>query len=70
VREGAPPPARWRTRSAYEVFGRDGRFLGRVTLPPRASLQAAEGDFVWGTQLDEDDVPTVVRWRVVPGLGG
>jgi hypothetical protein len=69
ARENSPPPVRWRSPSAYEVYARDGRFLGRVTLPRGANPQAADGDVVWGTQLDEDDVATVVRWRVVPGLG-
>lgn len=69
-RPGGLPSPRWRSRSAYEVFDRNGTFVGRVTLPVRAQIYGAEGDWVWGTQLDEDDVPTVVRWRVVPGFGG
>ncbi len=69
VRPENRSPARWRNRSAYEVFDRTGRFLGRVALPPRTSLYDADGDTVWGTQVNEDDVPTLVRWRVTPGLG-
>jgi hypothetical protein len=68
-RPGAQPVRRWRERSAYEVFDRTGTFLGRVALPPRTTLQEAAGDVVWGTQVNEDDVPTVVRFRVVPRLG-
>jgi hypothetical protein len=49
VRPERRSPERWRNRSAYEVFERSGRFLGRVTLPPRTSLYDANGDIVWGT---------------------
>jgi hypothetical protein len=66
-RAGALPPARWRERGEYEVFAPDGRFLGRVAVPPRTFVQAADGDAVWATQTGEDDLPALVRFRVTPG---
>jgi len=69
ARPDSPSPARWHGRTAYEVFDRTGRFRGRIELPPRTSLYDADGDSVWGTQVNEDDVPTLVRFRVTPGLG-
>jgi hypothetical protein len=69
-RPEAAPVRRWRDRSAYEVFGADGTFRGRVALPARTTLHTADGDVVWGTRLDADDVPTVVRFRVTPAFGG
>jgi len=52
----------------YEVFAPDGRFLGRVEFPPRATLMEADGDLVWAIVRDADDLPAVTRWRVEPGL--
>ncbi len=62
------PVRQFRTPPVYEVFDRDGRFLGRVALPSRAVMIEADGDFVWGIELDDDDLPEIVRWRIEPGL--
>lgn len=62
------PVARHRMDGMYEVFAPDGRFLGRVALPPRAILIDADGDTVWGLGRDADDMPAVTRWRIEPGL--
>jgi hypothetical protein len=62
------PVARHRMDAVYEVFATDGRFLGRVALPARATLIDADGDIVWGLGRDADDMPAVTRWRIEPGL--
>jgi hypothetical protein len=67
-RADASPVRRWRERFAYEVFDRTGTFLGRVAIPPRTTLHDAAGDIVWGIQVNEDDVPTIVKFRVTPAL--
>lgn len=56
---------RWTEPIAWDVFEPDGIFLGRVPLPPRATLYAMRGDRLWGTVRDDDDVPYLVRWRIV-----
>lgn len=63
------PVRQYRTPPVYEVFERDGRFLGRVALPSRATLIEADGDLIWGLEPDDDDLPQVIRWRIEPGLG-
>ncbi|HKS07874.1 MAG TPA: 6-bladed beta-propeller [Gemmatimonadaceae bacterium] len=52
-----------------DVFEADGRYLGRVVIPPRVELFAMRGDAVWGVMTDQDDVPSLVKMRVVPGFG-
>ncbi|MHB1297713.1 MAG: 6-bladed beta-propeller [Gemmatimonadaceae bacterium] len=62
------PRAIFREASAYEVFGADGRFLGRVGFPPRSTLIDAAGSTVWLLQRDADGLPMIVRTRVEPAL--
>jgi hypothetical protein len=62
-------PVPWhQTPSVYEVFAPTGEFLGRVALPSRARFMDADGNTVWGIDLDENDMPAVTRWRVEPGF--
>lgn len=62
------PVPRHQTASVYEVFAPTGEFLGRVALPQRARFIEADGNTVWGIDLDENDMPAVTRWRVEPGF--
>jgi hypothetical protein len=55
----SPPERAW-------VFESDGTFLGRVDLPEGVRLEAVGTDAVWGVELDAFDVPSVVRYRLVP----
>jgi hypothetical protein len=52
----------------YDVFEADGRFLGRVKLPPRTRVIRTRGNVAWGTVRDADDVDYAVRFRVDPAL--
>lgn len=45
----------------WDVFDRDGRLLGSVTLPPRFTLKRIRGQSVYGVHTDELDVQRVVR---------
>lgn len=63
-------PRSWTAPVAWDIFEPDGTFLGRVTVPPGTSILAMRGDRAWGTVRDENDVPFVVRWRVVTGGDG
>jgi len=70
-RVGAPGPARSpgqpeKPRAAlYDVFEPDGAYLGRIEIPPRISTVVRRGDYVWGVEYDEDDIPHVKRYRIV-----
>jgi hypothetical protein len=57
---------RWRAPTIYEVYSSDGRFLGRIPMPQRTTMLQADGEYFWGTTRDDDDLPSVVRFRVVP----
>ena len=67
-RPNRAPRAIFREATAYEVFGADGRFLGRVGFPPRSTLIDATGSTVWLLQRDADGLPAIVRTRVEPAL--
>jgi hypothetical protein len=67
-RDSTQPVLRHRMPAVYEVFSAEGRFLGRVALPPRTQLVDADGDTVWGLALDEFDMAAVSRYRIEPGL--
>jgi hypothetical protein len=51
----------------WQVLDAAGRPIGRVSLPAKVAVQYADRSQVWGVELDELDVPTLVRFRVVPG---
>lgn len=65
-REGGFPIRHFRSPVIYEVFAPDGRFLGRVPMPPRTTMVQADGSTVWGITRDTDDLPAVVRFRLEP----
>jgi hypothetical protein len=48
----------------WEVFDREGRYLGVVTLPERYSPRAISGDHIYGVWRDELDVQYIMRVRV------
>jgi hypothetical protein len=66
LRDKAAPVQRWRAPTIYEVYSSDGRFLGRIPMPQRTTMLQADGEYFWGTTRDDDDLPSVVRFRVVP----
>lgn len=52
------------TAHQWLVLGPNGRPRGRVTVPANVRIMSAVADTFWGVELDEDDVPTIVRHRV------
>jgi hypothetical protein len=68
--ENRPPVRRFRDPVEYEVFEKDGTFLGRIRFPRRVAWMEADGDIVWYLQRDDDGLPAVVRARITPGLNG
>ncbi|MGQ0704139.1 MAG: 6-bladed beta-propeller [Gemmatimonadales bacterium] len=62
------PVSHFRTPLVCEVFTPDGRFLGRVSFPPRTHLVEADGNTVWALGRDENDLQAIVRYRIEPGF--
>jgi hypothetical protein len=53
--------------SDWDVFDRDGRFLGVVTMPRRFQPRTFIGDAIYGVSRDDLDVQYVVRLRIMQG---
>lgn len=49
----------------YDVFDREGRYLGALTPPGNFAPFLARGDYLYGVHRDDLDVQYVVRLRVV-----
>ena len=58
------PVRHYRSPVVYEVFAPDGRFLGRVPMPPRTTMIQADGETLWAIMRDADDLPAIVRFRL------
>jgi len=54
----------------WDVFDREGRYLGVVTLPARYTLRTVRGGRIYGVWRDELDVQYVLRLRIVGDLDG
>ena len=48
------------------IVNRAGQIIGRLQSPAKGSLQIVDGLTVWGVELNEDDVPFVIRYRLRP----
>lgn len=53
--------------SRYEVYDVHGRFIRAVDVAAGVRLLEADGDQIWGLRFDADELPTIVRLRVLPG---
>jgi hypothetical protein len=69
VRDGTvwirPTPARGATVARWDVFSREGRRIGFVELPLSATIKDGTDRWILASVLQEDDVPTVVRYDVL-----
>jgi len=64
-----PPPVKFRSgQKLWDVFERDGRYLGRIAASRAVSLYVMRGNQVWGVVRDEDDVPALVRMHIEPAF--
>ena len=61
---GGPTPVTWRAPSLFDLIDPDGTYIGQVLVPFDVSVLARNGDFVWGTTRDSDDVLTLHRFRI------
>ncbi|MGH7926511.1 MAG: hypothetical protein ACREQV_01790 [Candidatus Binatia bacterium] len=50
--------------STWEIFSRNGRFLGEITLPLNFTLHTIEGSYIYGVERDDWGVQRVVRLRI------
>jgi hypothetical protein len=53
-----------RAAAEFRVLDRDGRVIGAVTIPAGVQVEDVGRDYVLGTIKDEDDVPSVVVYRL------
>ena len=64
---GVEVDGRWTDPPHYDVFSRDGAYRGRLELPVGFYLRGMRGNRLWGIQLGDFGVETVVvyeaRWR-------
>ncbi len=49
----------------YWVVSADGSLLGSATVASNISIAAANREQVWGIRSDADDVPSIVRFRIL-----
>jgi len=53
-----------RAAAEYRVLSRDGRVIGAVTVPAGVRVEDVGSDYLLGTTKDEDDVPSVLLYRL------
>lgn len=61
---GPRAPLREFWSANWDVFSREGRFLGEVRLPPQFTLFRIKDRFIYGMETDELGVQRVVRLRI------
>jgi len=61
---GGRPPLTWREPTVFDVFERDGTYLGEVRVPSRTTLMAFSWETVWALQQGQFDETSVVRFRL------
>ena len=65
------PRTAWREPTGFDVFDRDGRYLGPVAVPENFQADSPEpvfrGDTVWAITRDRDNLPFVTRYHLSVG---
>jgi hypothetical protein len=65
VEDGVRFPVRkWREPSVYDVFERNGTYMGRIAMPPRATWSGARGEHVWAIVRDSLDLEHIARFTI------
>lgn len=64
--EGRPPPSRFEEPKRFDLFERDGTYLGEVVVDPSVNLHHFALNAAWGTLAGDDGVTYVVRLRFEP----
>ncbi|MBW3572062.1 MAG: hypothetical protein KY467_13255 [Gemmatimonadetes bacterium] len=55
-----------RSMAWWHVLDPSGRIVGRAWVPATLDVRYADRAQIWGVEMDEFDVPTLVRFRIVP----
>ncbi|NKB88769.1 MAG: 6-bladed beta-propeller [Acidobacteria bacterium] len=63
--EGRPPAFPFEEAKVFDVFERDGTYLGEVIADHSINLHHVDLDAAWGTRAGDDGVTSVVRVRFV-----
>jgi hypothetical protein len=58
-------PSQWIEPATYDVFERDGRLLGEITIPAGTKVHLLLGERLWAVQSDSLDVPSIMRYRLI-----
>jgi hypothetical protein len=61
------PQVAWEDGHEFDVFAPTGEYMGAVPVPPRATVEVLDGRDVWAVVRDDDDVPYIVRYKLVVG---
>jgi hypothetical protein len=48
----------------WTVIAPNGNIVATLSLPPNVRPMTVIGDQAWGVELDDDDVPQLVRYRI------
>jgi hypothetical protein len=55
-----------RSMAWWHVLDARGRIIGRAWVPASLDVRYADRTQLWAVELDENDVPTLVRFRIAP----
>lgn len=55
--------------ASFTIVGPGGDIRAVVSAPPAVRLKWASDSLAWGEELDENDVPTLVRYRIARRIG-
>jgi hypothetical protein len=64
----APAPRTVRDATVWEVYDRNGTFLGRIPFAKNGRLAHASGNDVWVRETTADGFSAIVRYRIEPAL--
>jgi hypothetical protein len=53
-----------RQGTEWVTFSADGTYLGSVLVPARTDVRRVRGNLVYGSRMDDDDVPHVVVYEM------
>ena len=53
-----------RACTVFDVFDTEGRFLDSFFVPTKGRVVLVQGDFLYVSEPDEEDLPSVVKYRI------
>ena len=55
--------------SLFDLFDLEGRYLDSFFINIKGRIKKIDGDFLYSSEADENDLPYVVKYRIVDSLG-